>query len=62
VTPWLITTFAPAVGRRMIWFLLSLPRHQVGVAAVTAGLVVTLAGLGLAMHRRRPSTSRSGST
>jgi hypothetical protein len=62
VTPWLITTFAPAVGRRVIWFLLSLPRHRLGVAAATAGLMALFAGLGAAKLRRRLSTSRNGST
>ena len=62
MTPWLITTFAPAVGQRVIWILLSLPRHRLGVAAAMAGLVATCSGVGVAMHLRRLSDSRKGST
>jgi hypothetical protein len=62
VTPWLITTFAPAVGQRVIRLLLSLPRHPFGVAAATAGLMATCAGVGVAMFRRRLSGARREST
>jgi len=61
MTPWLITSFAPAVSRRVIWILLSLPRHRLGVAAAMAGLMGTCAGVGVAMHVRL-SGSRKGST
>jgi hypothetical protein len=62
VTPWLITTFAPAVGQRVIRFLLSLPRHPFGVAAATAGLMACGAGLGGAIFRRRFSGARGRPT
>jgi hypothetical protein len=62
MTPWLITSFAPAVSRRVIWILLSLPRHRIGVAAAMTGLMATCAGLGMIAHLRRPSTTRKGST
>jgi hypothetical protein len=61
VTPWLITTFAPAVGQRVIRFLLSLPRHPFGVAAAMAGLLATSAGVGVVMYLHRLSGARKGS-
>jgi hypothetical protein len=62
VTPWLITTFAPAVGQRVIRLLLSLPRHPFGVAAAMAGLMAASGGVGLALFRSRLSGARRGST
>ena len=58
LTPWLITSFAPAVAQRMILCLLWLARHQVGLSVLAASLTISAIGLGLA-HRRRLFASRN---